>query len=95
MLLLSFIFPAVEEIGLRGHWLDELQQRFDPVVAGLLNGAAWAVWHTPFVCLACYYANTTFSPQLWWWLPSIVLQTLLILSFQFLKLCQPQQQRTG
>ncbi|MCD6235307.1 MAG: hypothetical protein DRP86_05145 [Candidatus Neomarinimicrobiota bacterium] len=54
MLLLSFIFPAVEEIGLRGHWLDELQQRFDPVVAGLLHGAAWAVWHTPFVWFPGY-----------------------------------------
>ncbi len=78
MLLLSFIFPAVEEIGLRGHWLDELQARFDPVVAGLINGAAWAVWHTPFVWFPGYYANTTFNPELWWWLPSIVLHTLLI-----------------
>jgi len=78
MLLLSFVFPAVEEVGLRGYWLDELQERFSPTVAGLINGAAWAIWHTPFVWFTGYYANTTFSPQLWWWLPSIVLQTLLI-----------------
>jgi membrane protease YdiL (CAAX protease family) len=78
MLMLSFVFPAVEEIGLRGYWLDELQKRFDPVVAGLINGVTWAVWHTPFVWFPGYYANTTFNPELWWWLPSIVLQTLLI-----------------
>jgi membrane protease YdiL (CAAX protease family) len=78
MLLLSFVFPAVEEIGLRGYWLDELQERFNPVVAGLINGAAWAVWHTPFVWFPGYYANTSFNPELWWWLPSIVLHTLLI-----------------
>lgn len=78
MLLLSFIFPAVEEIGLRGYWLDELQQRFSPTVAGLINGTAWAVWHMPFVWFPGYYANTTFNPELWWWLPSIVLHTLLI-----------------
>lgn len=78
MLILSFVFPAVEEIGLRGYWLDELQQRFSPAVAGLLNGTAWAVWHTPFVWFPGYYANTSFNPQLWWWLPSIVLHTLLI-----------------
>lgn len=78
MLLLSVIFPAVEEIGLRGHWLDALQERFTPMVAGLINGTAWAVWHTPFVWFPGYYANTTFSPQLWWWLPSIIVQTLLI-----------------
>lgn len=78
MLLLSFIFPAVEEIGLRGYWLDKLQERFEPAVAGLINGAAWAVWHTPFVWFPGYYANTSFRPELWWWLPSIVLHTLLI-----------------
>lgn len=78
VLLLSFVFPAVEEIGLRGYWLDELQERFNPVVAGLINGATWAVWHAPFVWFPGYYANTSFNPELWWWLPSIVLQTLLI-----------------
>ncbi len=78
MLLLSYVFPGVEEIGLRGYWLDELQQRFSPLLAGLINGATWAVWHTPFVWFPGYYANTTFNPELWWWLPSIVLQTLLI-----------------
>jgi len=78
MLLLSFVFPAVEEVGLRGYWLDELQKRFDTTVAGLINGSAWAMWHAPFVWFPGYYANTTFNPKLWWWLPSIVLQTLLI-----------------
>ncbi len=78
MLLLSFVFPAVEEIGLRGYWIDQLQERFPPAVAGLINGVAWAVWHAPFVWLPGYYASTTFNPELWWWLPSIVLHTLLI-----------------
>jgi membrane protease YdiL (CAAX protease family) len=77
-LLLSFVFPAVEEVGLRGYWLDELQERFSPVLAGLLNGVGWALWHAPFVWFPGYYANTAFNPELWWWLPSIVLQTLLI-----------------
>jgi membrane protease YdiL (CAAX protease family) len=78
MLLLSLVFPAVEEIGLRGYWLDELQERFGPTIAGLINGGTWAVWHAPFVWFPGYYANTTFDPELWWWLPAIVLQTLLI-----------------
>jgi len=78
MLLLSFVFPAVEEVGLRGYWLDALQERFGPTISGLINGATWAIWHTPFVWLPGYYASTSFQPELWWWLPSIVLQTLLI-----------------
>ena len=78
MLLLSFIFPAVEEIGLRGYWLDELQERFSPTVSGVINGSTWALWHMPFVWFPGYYANTTFNPELWWWMPSIILHTLLI-----------------
>lgn len=78
MLLLSFVFPLVEEIGLRGYYLDQLQTRFSPTVAGLINGGTWAVWHAPFVWFPGYYADLTFAPELWWWLPSIVLQTLLI-----------------
>lgn len=75
---LSFVVAAVEEIGLRGYWLDVLQGRFGPVTAGLINGAVWAVWHSPFVWLPGYYAATTFDPELWWWLPSIVLDALLL-----------------
>ncbi len=78
MLLLSFIFPLVEEVGLRGYYLDQLQARFSPTVAGLINGGTWAVWHAPFVWFPGYYADVTFAPALWWWLPSIVLQTVLI-----------------
>ena len=78
MLLLSFVFPAVEEIGLRGYWLDELQARFNPIISGIINGGTWALWHTPFVWFPGYYANTSFNPELWWWLPSIILHTLLI-----------------
>lgn len=78
LLALSFVFPAVEEVGLRGYYLDALQERFGPSVAGLINGGTWAIWHAPFVWFPDYYANTTFHPELWWWLPSIVLQTVII-----------------
>jgi len=78
LLLLSFVFPAIEEIGLRGYYLDTLQQHFGPTTSGLVNGTVWAIWHAPFVWFPGYYANTTFNPELYWWLPMIVCQTLLI-----------------
>jgi membrane protease YdiL (CAAX protease family) len=78
VLLLSFVFPAVEEIGLRGYYLDALQSRLSPAIAALVNGCVWAIWHAPFVWFAGYYANTTFHPALSWWLPMIVCHTLLI-----------------
>ena len=78
LLLLSFVFPAVEEAGLRGFYLDALQARFSTTTAALLNGTLWAAWHTPFVWFPGYYDNTTFDPALSWWLPMIVCTTVLI-----------------
>lgn len=78
LLLLSFVFPAIEEIGLRGYYLDTLQKHCGPTMAGLINGTVWAIWHAPFVFFPGYYANTTFNPELYWWLPMIVCQTLLL-----------------
>ncbi|GIT97491.1 CPBP family intramembrane glutamic endopeptidase [Sulfurovum sp. TSL1] len=78
LVLLSFVFPAIEEIGLRGYYLDTLLQRLGPTTAGLINGTVWAIWHAPFVWFPGYYANTTFNPELYWWLPMIVCTTVLI-----------------
>lgn len=33
----------------------------------------WAAWHVPLVYMVGYFEGTTFDPELWWWLPSIVL----------------------
>lgn len=65
LLLLSFVFPAIEEIGLRGYYLETLQQHFGPTTSGLVNGTVWAIWHAPFVWFTGYYANTTFNPELY------------------------------
>lgn len=78
LVLLSFVFPAVEEVGLRGSYLEALQERLPPPAAGVVNGIAWAAWHAPFVWFPGYYANTSFHPQLSWWLPMIVCHALLI-----------------
>lgn len=77
LLVFAFVFPAVEEVGLRGYWLDRLQERFSALTAGLINGTTWGIWHAPFVLFPGYYANTTFDPDLSWWIPSIVLGTLV------------------
>ncbi|MGF2736250.1 CPBP family intramembrane glutamic endopeptidase [Marinobacter sp. DUT-1] len=79
LLLLSFVFPAIEEVGLRGYYLETLQQHLNPVLSGVINGLVWATWHAPFVWFPGYYANTTFSPELYWWLPMIVCHTLMIM----------------
>lgn len=72
------LFTLVEEIGIRGYWLDRLQERWSALGAGAINGTAWATWHTPFVLFPGYYANTTFEPELSWWLPRLVLNTIIL-----------------
>jgi membrane protease YdiL (CAAX protease family) len=44
LLLLSFVSPAVEEVGLRGYYLDTLQRRLGPTAAGAVNGVAISLW---------------------------------------------------
>lgn len=38
---------ALEDPGWRGFGLPMLQQRYSPVVATLIIGLAWGVWHVP------------------------------------------------
>lgn len=60
ILFFGFVAALPEEVGLRGYWLDRLQERWSALVAGLINGSTWAVWHAPFLLLPGYYAHTTF-----------------------------------
>ncbi|WP_241431321.1 CPBP family intramembrane glutamic endopeptidase [Natronococcus amylolyticus] len=77
LLAVALVFPVVEEIGLRGYWFDQLQARWSALAASLILGVVWAAWHVPLVYMVGYYDETTFQPELWWWLPSIVLTAIV------------------
>ena len=77
LLAVALVFPAVEEVGLRGYWFDQLQARWSALTSSLLLGVTWAAWHVPLVYMVGYYEGTTFQPALWWWLPSIVLTAVI------------------
>lgn len=78
LLAVALFFPAVEEIGLRGYWLDALQERWGALVASLVLGAVWAVWHVPLLFMEGYYSSTTFQPEPVPFLGSIVAGAVLI-----------------
>lgn len=77
-LVLAFVLPAVEEVGLRGWYLERLLERLPVPAATLVNGVTWAAWHAPFVLLPGYYDDVAFDPALAWWLPMIVCDAVLI-----------------
>lgn len=77
LVAVAFLFPAIEEIGLRGYWFDQLQTRWSALVSSLILGTVWALWNVPLFYMSGYYEATTFQPELWWWLPSIVLTAII------------------
>lgn len=77
LLAFALIFPLVEEIGLRGYWFDNLQARWSALTSSLILGLVWGAWHIPLVYMTGYYTDTTFNPELWWWIPSIILTTII------------------
>jgi membrane protease YdiL (CAAX protease family) len=46
-LILAAIKGPIEEFGWRGFALPILQRKFAPVLAGLILGAIWGLWHVP------------------------------------------------
>ncbi|UOY10108.1 CPBP family intramembrane glutamic endopeptidase [Methanonatronarchaeum sp. AMET6-2] len=79
LMLLGFalLFPLIEEVGLRGYWFDNLQARWSALTSSLILGLIWGLWHVPLVYMTGYYADTTFNPELWWWIPSMVLTAII------------------
>jgi membrane protease YdiL (CAAX protease family) len=54
---LLFGGPLSEEPGWRGYALPRLAKRFSPLVASVILGALWGLWHVPLHLMGMYYGG--------------------------------------
>jgi membrane protease YdiL (CAAX protease family) len=91
ILFILFVLVIGEEIGWRGFLLRHLLTRHSPLVATILVGAVWALWHTPlyfipgmpsyggpFLAFAAWAMSLSFLlTWLWMGTRSVVLATVM------------------
>ncbi len=67
-MIFIFIFgPLPEELGWRGYALDGLQKRMNAVLASLVLGTVWAIWHVPlFFMGGTYQQELGFGTPAFW-----------------------------
>jgi membrane protease YdiL (CAAX protease family) len=72
--------PVPEEVGWRGYATDGLQARHSAVVASLIVGAVWALWHMPlfFIEGTWQAEHLGFGTQLFWlWMMAVLIESIL------------------
>ena len=72
--------PVPEEITWRGFVLDKLQIKYPWLVANLLLGLYWMVWHLPLFWIPGSYQNSLgiLTPPFWLFFAVLVPQTIVI-----------------
>jgi membrane protease YdiL (CAAX protease family) len=79
--IVTLIFgPLPEEMAWRGYALDSLQAKRNALVASLVLGIAWTLWHLPlFLIQGTYqYALGVGTPQFWLYMLDKVPQSIMM-----------------
>ncbi len=73
-LLIWLVGAVPEEYGWRGYALPKLLEKYSPLVASLLLGVIWGVWHLPL-----HFVSTTtqYAIPIWQYILQIILLTFL------------------
>jgi membrane protease YdiL (CAAX protease family) len=78
LLPLLVVGSMAEELGWRGYALPRLQSRFTPLVASLLLGCFWALWHLPLFLVAASAQASVPFPLYLTYVPAVaILFTIL------------------
>ena len=75
MMLGGVLFGGLEEIGWRGYLLERVQPSLGPIVASVVIGLVWALWHAPLFWLATT-SQASLSPG-WFTLHAVALSLVL------------------
>lgn len=70
--------PIPEEFGWRGYVLDRLQARWSALVASLILGVVWAIYHLPLFYMRDTYHAAQGAWSSWFWLFMIQVVALAI-----------------
>ncbi|QRN83467.1 CPBP family intramembrane metalloprotease [Chloroflexota bacterium] len=79
-LLIWLVGAVPEEYGWRGYALPKLLEKYSPLVASLLLGVIWGVWHLPLHLIS---TTTQYAIPIWQYILQIILLTFM---FTFLHL---------
>ncbi len=82
LLFISLLNGGNEEPGWRGFALPRLEARYGPVVATLLLGVIWALWHIPLLAMGT--SSSQGMPGLGEWTLSLSMGVLNIVCIAFL-----------
>jgi uncharacterized protein len=75
LLLGGTLFGGFEEVGWRGYLLPNLRVRLGPLIASVVIGLVWAVWHAPLFWLTST-SQASLSPT-WFALHAVALSLVL------------------
>lgn len=67
-LMFASLIPFVEELGWRGYVLDRLQEKHSALVATLILGTVWMLWHLPLFFVEGSYQSGLGVGTLAFWL---------------------------
>lgn len=53
--IINFIPALGEELGWRGYLLPKLCEKYKPVIAVIISGVIWGIWHAPMIAMGHNY----------------------------------------